>query len=73
MSMIGASLKDKNGKLSTTRFCTYSTMIVLLSTYLMHNIVSMLNGGSYVDFPANSVVIFGLILGGKVTQSFAEK
>lgn len=66
------SIKEDNGQASSTRFIMYATGVVILGTYLFHNILSALKGGDFIDFPMNSVMVLGIVLGGKVTQKFAE-
>lgn len=67
------SLKENDGNFSSTRFSMYATAIVILTTYVAHNIVSMFNSNGYIDFPSNTVFILGIVLTGKVVQKFAEK
>ena len=66
------SIKEDNGQSSSTRFIMYGTGAVILVTYLFHNILSAMKGGEFIDFPTNSVIVLGIVLGGKVTQKFAE-
>ena len=67
------SIKDHDGKVSTTRFCTYAITITVLATYIAHNVISIIKGGTYVDFPLNSVIVLGIVLTGKVSQQFVER
>lgn len=66
------SMTENNGQVSSTRLTMYATGATILGIYIFHNIVAMVNGGSFVDFPVNSVVVLGIVLTGKVAQKFSE-
>lgn len=67
------SLFSSNGKISSTRFITIVTCLTILGVYIAHNIVSMVNEGSFIDFPTNSVAIMLIVLGAKVGQHVSER
>jgi hypothetical protein len=49
-----------------------ATAAVILVTYLMHNIMAIIGGKGFIDFPAQSVILMGIVLAGKVAQKFGE-
>lgn len=69
--MIKESVSENGGK-SSMRIVVYGTVVTVLGTYLAHNIISMVKGGSMVDFALNSVIVLAIAMTGKVTQKFAE-
>ena len=72
MPEISAIRGGRSSKISMTRLATLSTMFVILAVYAAHNIIAMVNGAEYVDFPANSVMVILIILGAKVGQHVSE-
>ena len=73
LKSVGESMKEENGQFSSTRFSLYATLIVILGTYVAHNVVALVKSGDFVDFPLNTVGVLGILLTGKVIQKFAEK
>lgn len=72
--MLKNSLKEEGGSVSSTRLVMYGTAVVVLGTYVAHNIVALVKGQcGMVDFALNSVIVLGIAMTGKVTQKFAEK
>lgn len=61
-----------NGNASTTRVCTVLVVMTVLSVYVAANIVAMVKGSGYQDFPTNSVMVLLVTLGAKVGQHISE-
>jgi uncharacterized membrane protein YfcA len=61
-----------NGNASTTRVCTLLIVAIILIVYVAVNVVAMIKGSGYQDFPTNSVMVLLVALGAKVGQHISE-
>ena len=67
------TLSNDQGNLSTMRLLSVLTILIILTIYITHNVVSMVKGLGFVDFPENSVMVILITFGAKVSQSFSER
>lgn len=61
------------GKVSSTRIATLASVFTVLTVYVAHNIMALINGKDYVDFPSNSVMVLLVMVGAKVGQHVSEQ
>jgi uncharacterized membrane protein YfcA len=63
---------SSNGKVSSIRFATLLSVLTVLSVYTGHNVLAIIRGTPYVDFPTNSVMLLLVMVGAKVGQHVSE-
>ena len=61
-----------DGKVSMMRTLSFSVCAIILSVFAAHNIVSMVQGGSFVSMGMEEASLIALTLGAKAAQAFAE-
>ncbi|GEM_PF-5100218 len=69
MSRLAEFLQEKNGNFSSTRL---AFLMWVLGTLLVWIIVSLENS-QLAAVPESIIIIFGILMTGKVTQKFGEK
>ncbi len=69
MSKLAEFLQEKNGNFSSTRL---AFLMWVLGTLIVWIIVSLQNS-QLAPVPESIIIIFGILMTGKVTQKFGEK
>lgn len=66
-------LKGHDGKLSSMRIASLSVVFTILSVFVAHNVLAMINGESFVSMGASEAMLLAGALGAKAAQHFSEK
>jgi hypothetical protein len=69
--MVGI-LRGPDGKMSMMRFASFTVVSVIMSVFLAHNIVAMINGLGFVGIGFQEATLIATVLGAKAAQTFGE-
>lgn len=64
--------KGGDGKISMMRVSTFTTVAVILGTFVAHNVVSMSQGNGFVSMGFQEAALVAAAMGMKAAQTFAE-
>jgi len=64
--------KGPDGKLSMMRTMSFFVCVIIMSIFVAHNVVAMINGAGFVSMGFSEAGLVSLVLGAKATQAFAE-
>ena len=72
MEWLKTMLADETGAASSTRSMMMLTGLIILMRFLAFNASALIAGKGGFDFSTTDVALLGVVLSGKVFQSFAE-
>jgi len=69
---MGGLFSGPDGKVSMMRVSTFLIVAPIILTFVAHNVISMIAGGTFVSIGAPEAMLIAGVLGMKSVQSFSE-
>lgn len=69
---MGGLFSGPDGKVSMMRFVSAFTCLSIMIVFIIHNIVSMVKGGSFISIGSTEAMLIAGVIGAKAVQSFSE-
>lgn len=64
--------KGPDGKVSMMRVISFGVCSAIMVIFIIHNVVSMKNGGGFVSIGATEAMLIAGVISAKAAQSFSE-